>query len=260
MKGLVLSTFVGLVAALFGGSVSVTNELLTVDQNNNPSVPGVLGTVSDLARLEAQTELNAAAAVVAENTYQQATNLLDEVAAEIAAERTVVYRKYFLDSFTAAVIVDPSVDKVGIYGWEKLPDAEQTTAGRVKWYMYFGCTTDISSITPQVKSASNLASGTAGFQFLDSQYVTDYLPMSGTWTDRDGNVYGHLYRITVSIPSEQAHFCILYVSGDAPGGSGDTLTAVGGFTGGITTNAVSGNLTFRISGGLCTGVTDSNAP
>lgn len=258
MKGFVFLSTLFASVALLGASVVVTNELLTVDQNNVPSVTNVLGTVSDLARLQAQTELNAAAASVAEDTYDQATNLLDTVASEIAAERTVVYRKYFLDSFTAAVVVDPAVDKVGIYGWEKLPNEQQTEDGRAKWYMYYGCTVDIGSITPVVKSASDLSSGLSGFVPLDSQYVTDLTPMSGTWTDAQGNTYEHLYRITVSIPEEKSHFCIIYISGDVSEGSGDTLTVVGGFTGGVTTNFVSGNLTIQITGGLCTGVTDAN--
>jgi len=244
---------VGLAAALFGTPVAVTNELLTVDQNNVPSVTNVLGTVSDLAKLQAQTEINAAAAVVAEGVYDQATNLLDEVAKEITAEKVTVYRRYFLDSFTAVVVIDPAVDKVSIYDWVRLPDAEQTESGRVKWYMYFGCTTDMSTIMPQVKVANTLSGGTAGFTFLDAQYVTGYVPITGTYSDGDGNTFSHLYRVTVSIPQESSHFCILYVDCSAAGGSGDTLTAVGGFTGGITGVYTNGNLETTYTGGLVTG-------
>lgn len=242
--------------AVSAAGVSVTNELLTVDQNNNPSVPGVLGTISDLARLEARTEINEASARAAEQTYDQATNLLDSVAKQLGSSRPVVYRRFFLDSFTAVVVLDPAVDKVVIYGWDKLPDSEQNQPGRQKWYCYFGCTADISTLTPQIKTTNDLSVPKSSWAFLADQYVTGFTPMSGSYTDRDGNTMNNLYRLTVSIPEEQARFVIVYIDADSGEGTGATMLAVGGINGCTSTNVISGSLRFEITGGLWTGVTN----
>ena len=239
--------------------VYVSEEVLTIDQNNQPSVAGVLGTVSDVAALQADIEINAEKERVYAEVYDQTTNLLDAVAAELTQERVTVYRKYFLDSFTVAVLLDPDVDKCAIYNWERLPDASQTVSGRVLYYLYFGCTQDISAITPQIKYQNSLDNGVSSFSFLDAQYVTGYTPMSGTWTDSDGNSYSYLYRITVSLPSTDSNFCLVHLNGDASDNTGDTLTVINGITGGVTTNVVSGNLTLHITGGICTGVTDAGS-
>ncbi len=260
MKRLIVAALLPL--ACLAESVTVTNEVLTVDQDDNPSVLGVLGTASDVAKLQAQTELNAASAKAAEDTYEQTTNLLADVAAELTAGRTVVYRRYFLDSFTAAVLLDPTVDKVAIYGWEKLPDSGQTVSGRVLWYLYFGCTQDISALTPQVKTVSTLdtkdSEGNLPWAFLDEAYVTGYTPMTGTWTDTDGNTYSNLYRLTVSVPDDDKGFFVVYVNGNATDTTGDTLTIVGGVKGGVTQDVTAGSLTFHVTGGLVTGVENAN--
>ena len=266
----VLAFILGLAASLAIAEtvpVSVTNELLTVNEKNEVSVPGVLATVSDLAEIQAQTEINAAKAEVAEEVYDDATNLLASVSKQLLAQHTVVYRKYFLESFTSVVLINAATDKVAIYSWTSCPGTTCTDtacthaaipSGKVRYHIRFGCTVDISSITPRVKSASTLNNtAIASWDYLDDQYVSGYRSISGSYTDGDGNVYNNLYYLQVLIPDTTAQFCVISLPEGTADSDGSTLVVQGGINGGITQTVTAGNLTITVTGGIITGVTDS---
>jgi len=239
--------------------VSVTNEVLTVDQNGIPSVPGVLGTVSDLARLQAATEIAAAQAASAESVYAATTQLLSQVAKEFIDRNVVVYRKYYMDAFTATIIIGDD-DKCAIYGWQTLPSAQQDQPGRVKYKCSYACTADILSITGIFKSNSNVTSNRADWAYLDSQYVTDVTtdPSRSTFTDKDGNVYNYCYQATVSIPSEIAHFVVINIPNQSADSDGSTVVIYGGVKDGINTTIVDGTMAYDIVGGLVVGAREAN--
>lgn len=255
----ILIPILSVALSAFADPVAVTNELLTVDQNGNPSVPGVLGTASELARLQAQTEIAAAAARAAENVYKDTTNLLHDVAAQLVNRNAVVYRRYFMDAFTAAIIIGDD-DKCVIYGWTKLPDAQQTDVGRVKFHCHYGCTADILSMKGIFKTNSDVTTSRKEWGYLSEDYVTDIItdPDKSSYTDKDGNQYDHCYRATVSIPEEIAHFLIISIPSRQADSDGATVMLYGGATGGINAVIPDGTIGYEVVGGLVVGVTEAN--
>lgn len=243
----------------FADGVVVTNELLLIDQNGNPSVPGVLGTASEMARLQAEMRIAAAEAANAEAVYAQTTNLLEDVAKQLVNRNAVVYRKYFMDAFTAALIIGDD-DKCVITGWEKLPDAQQDDPARVKYYCHYACTADILALKGIFKTNSDLTVDRKEWEYLDESYVTDLItdPARSSYTDKDGNLYEHCYRATVSIPAEAAHFLVINIKNQSADTDGATVLIYGGAAGGINAVIPSGSLGYTITGGYVTGVTEAN--
>lgn len=253
--------FLAVIAALvsFADSVATTNELLTVDQNGNPSVPGVLGTASEMARLQAEMRIAAAEAAAAEKVYSDTTNLLSDVAKQLVNRNAVVYRKYFMDAFTAAIIIGDD-DKCTITGWDECPAAMQDEPGRKKFYCHYACTADILALKGIFKTNSDLTVSRKEWEYLDESYVTDIItdPDRSRYTDKDGNVYDNCYRATVSIPDEIGHFLIINIPNQQADSDGSTVLLYGGVTGGINAVIPDGNLGYEVVGGLVVGVTEAN--
>lgn len=245
--------------ASFADGVAVTNELLTIDQNGNPSVPGVLGTASEMAWLQAEMRIAAAEAANAEAVYAQTTNLLEDVAKQLVNRNAVVYRRYFMDAFTAALIIGDD-DKCVITGWTECPAAMQDDPDRKKYYCHYACTADILALKGIFKTNSDLTVSRKEWEYLDEGYVTDVItdPTRSSYTDKDGNLYEHCYRATVSIPADVAHFLVINIPNQSADTDGATVLIYGGAAGGINAVIPAGDLGYVITGGYCTGVTEAN--
>ena len=258
MKTLIASLALAVSSAFAG--VPVTNELLTVNEKNEVSVPGVLGTVSDVARLQAATEIAAAQAATAAQVYEDTTNLLNDVARQLVNRNAVVYRKYFLDAFTAALIIDPSKDKDDIYGFTVAPSSEQTVPGSQVCYCYYGCTADILNLRGIFKSNSDLTVSREEWLYLDASMVLDVSvdPDKDPYVDEDGNRFEHCYRAKLAIPNGIMGFMIINIEGQAADSDGATLLLYGGVKDGVTGTIHDGQLAYELVGGLCVGVIPGN--
>lgn len=255
MKTLATALIAAIAAsASFADPVSVTNEILTVNQNGEISKPGILGTVSDVARLQAETRIAAAKAEEADKVYADTTNLLHDVAQQLVNRNAVVYRRYFMDAFTAAVIIGDD-DRCAIYGWEKAPASAQDEPGRVKWYCHYGCTADILSMKGIFKTNSDLTVSRKEWEYLDEGYVSDIQTEPGPYTDPvSHDVYDNCYRATVSIPDGISQFLIISIPNQQADTDGATVLVYGGQKDGITTVIHDGNLAYEVTGGYVTGV------
>ena len=257
MKKLLAIILTGLTVSAFADTERV--QVLIVDENGNLNISNVVATISDLARAEGNLAIANATAQAASNAYDEASTLLDQVAAQITDSEVIVYRKFFMDSFSAAVIIDPLRDKINICGFEE--SATQDLTGYKKYDVRICCTADIplGSNVMHFRHSNSLTNSVTEWTELASAYVTGLTLDSGGYTDQDGNTYNFTYSCTVALPLQVAHFLIITLDPAYGAGDGSALTIVGGVDGGITTNVVTGNLTWRIDGGLVTGVTDSNA-
>ena len=232
--------------------VTVTNEILTVNQDGKVSKEGFLGTVTDLAQLQAATEIAAAKAETADKVYADTTNLLHDVAQQLVNRNAVVFRRYFMDAFTAAIVIGPD-DKCIITGFEKSPDSEQTETGRVKYVVRYGCTADVISLRNIFRINSDL--NRQEWTELGDAYVGQVESEPGTYTDpRSQDVYNHLYKVTLSLPQEVAQFVVLNVPYQYADTDGATVLIRGGVKDGLTTTIHDGNLAYGVTGGFVTSV------
>ena len=123
-------------SALVGTATTNKFEVLTVREDGlPPSFSNLLGTVSQVAQLQAQLTLNAKMAETAELVYGQTTGMLQKVAAQLVHNQSIAYADYFLVSFASAMIIDSSRDKVALYRWEEAPTERQ----RGSPYKSFDC-------------------------------------------------------------------------------------------------------------------------
>ena len=150
MKNLLTIFLIG--TALVSGATTNKLEVLTVREDGIPTrFTNTLGTVSQIAQLQAQMMVNAKMAEQAEQIYGQTTGTLQKVATQLANQRAIGYADYFIVSFESAMIIDGRTDKVALYKWEKAPAERQKGEGYESWDCYYALKTERHTDIPQLK-------------------------------------------------------------------------------------------------------------
>lgn len=251
MKKLIAIWMVG--TALVSGATTNKLEVLTVREDGVPTqFTNTLGTVSQMAQLQAQMLINAKMAEQAEQIYGQTTGTLQKVATQLVNQRAVGYADYFIVSFESAMIIDGRTDKVALYRWEEAPQERQKGAGYKSWDCYYAFKseshTDIQQLKQIFKVNGALDVPTADWTYLADDDVSDPVPM-GQWTDPDGIVFDYSYRTTVHLPAMSQYFLIINIRDQAADADGSTIYIYGGDAGGITGERTLGDTTIEFSGG-----------
>lgn len=240
-------------AALVASATTNKLEVLTVREDGVPvNFTNTLGTVSQMAQIQAQLLINAKMAQQAEQIYGQTTGTLTRVATELANQRAVGYADYFIVSFESAMIIDGRTDKVYLYRWVEAPAERQKGAGYKSWDCYYAFKseshTDIQQLKQIFKVHGALDVPTAEWAYLSDDDVDDPVPQ-GAWTDPDGVEYDFSYRTTVHLPAMARYFLTIGIKDQAADADGSTIYIYGGDAGGITGERTLGNTTIEFSGG-----------
>lgn len=228
-------------------------EVLTVREDGIPAhLTNTLGTVSQIAKLQAQLALNAKMAEQAEQIYGQTTGTLMRVATELANQRSVGYADYFIVSFESAMIIDGRTDKVNLYRWVAAPPERQRGDGYSSFDCYYAFKseshTDIQQLKQIFKVNGALNTSTTDWEYLADSDVDDPVQM-GEWTDPDGVKYDFSYRTTVHLPAMTQYFLVINIKDQAADADGSTIYIYGGDAGGITGERTFGNTTIELQGG-----------
>ena len=257
MKNIIAITLLTLLTASSVWATTNKLEVLTVREDGIPAhFTNTLGTVSQMAQLQAQLLINAKMAQQAEQIYGQTTGTLQKVATQLANQRAVGYADYFIVSFERAMIIDGRTDKVYLFKWEKAPAERQKGAGYESWDCYYAFKseshTDIQQLKQIFKVSGALDVARTEWSYLSEDDVDDPVPM-GSWTDPDGVEYDFSYRTTVHLPSMTQYFLIINIKDQAADADGSTIYIYGGDAGGITGERTLGNTTIEFSGGRAFG-------
>ena len=157
----ILTAF-GIAACLFAGTAKAeldsamghTNEVLTVNQDGDLSSSGV-ASVEDIARAAAAAEISIAKAQIAEETAINVTNNIQLIVDNIMSNRVVIYRRGYVDSFSALTVVTDA-DRVMIID----ADWVEKSAERIVCNLKYVCTADVSGIKPNVYTHNTLENAT----------------------------------------------------------------------------------------------------
>lgn len=231
----VIAAFAALACA---GAPIAQPRLVTVDAENKISPQGVLATVCDAARIEAQVVANEEAVVAQETAYANASNVVNTLVSQIAQQQVVILEDDFVYSLGDANNVSTNcVCSIKSY--------EHTTSGaNAVDTLVFGFTEDIGSLNPVGQLKYSLSGNE-----VDWQEVTCSTPTvvpNGTFT-RGGVEFAYVYQMTVTYPAQSSAFIRVYTEITAQTGDGAELDIVGGIAGGWTGTDEDG---CRIVGGL----------
>ena len=234
-----LLTVIAAVAALAcAGAPIAQPRLVTVDAENNISPHGVLATVGDAARIEAQVVANEEAVVAQEAAYAIASNIVDTLVSQIAQQQVVILEDDFVYSLGDANNVSTNcICSIKTYD-------HTVSGGNSVDTLVFGFTEDIGSLNPVGQLKYSLA-----VDSVDWQEVTCSTPVvvpNGTFTRGDVE-FSHVYQVTVTYPAQPSAFIRVYTEITAQTGDGAELDLVGGIAGGWTGTDGDG---CRIVGGL----------
>ena len=251
MKNLLTIFLIG--TALVSGATTNKLEVLTVREDGIPTrFTNTLGTVSQIAQLQAQMMVNAKMAEQAEQIYGQTTGTLQKVATQLSNQRAIGYADYFIVSFESAMIIDGRTDKVALYKWEKAPAERQKGEGYESWDCYYAFKseshTDIQQLKQIFKINGALDVPSADWVYLSEDNVEDPVKV-GQGETIDGVVFDYSYRTTVHLPAMTKYFLIINIKDQAADANGSTIYIYGGDAGGITGKRTLGNATIEFSGG-----------
>lgn len=251
MKKLIAILIAG--TALVSGATTNKLEVLTVREDGMPAnFTNTLGTVSQMAQLQATMLINAKMAEQAELIYGQTTGTLQRVATQLANQRAVGYADYFIVSFESAMIIDGRTDKVVLYRFEKAPQERQKGEGYESYDCYYAFKseshTDIQQLKQIFKVNGALDVQTSEWTYLSDDDVSDPVQM-GQWTDPDGVIFDYSYRTTVHLPEMTQYFLIIDIKDQAADADGSTIYIYGGDAGGITGERTLGDAIIEFSGG-----------
>lgn len=263
MKKAILAAVIAALAAAATYADPVTNQLkvLTVREDGTipPQFTNTLGTVSDMARLQAATLIAAEKASQAENIYAQTTGELTRVATQLVNNQAIIYRRYFIDSFSSAMIIDDTRDKVWLYDWKEAPAERQTVSGHKGWdcYYAFKGECDIQALKGIFKYNHTLAGGTPreDWEYLDESLVSDPVSL-GEKVDPDGVRFNYSYRTTVYLPNNESGFLIISIAPQDADADGSTIVMYGGDRNGLNGVKRIGNLDIEYVGGRAVSITE----
>lgn len=209
---------------------SVTQTLLTVREDGLPAAfTNLFGSVSDMARLQAQLDIAAAQARQAESIYAQTLKDLDDVCEMAVANRAIAYRRYFIDSWEAAMLIDDTRDKAVIVKFETA-DPSRARAGSDSFDVYYAFkgTTDIRTLKSIFKTSEELGTPTADWDYLADTDVDDPVSLGHPYTNDIGTVFNYTYRTTVHFPADERGFLVVSIQPQAADSDGSVMVINGG--------------------------------
>ena len=244
-----------LAAVSYGYGLGLTNEVVTVNQDNEISKSGV-ATIEDVTTNAVNVQIAMEKALIAAETAIATTNAIQAIVDNIMSNRVIVYRRGFIDSFAALTIITDA-DTCAIIN----ADWKEQSAEQIVVDVYYVCSADVSQIKPNVYTHITLDGGVGRIDFAltPDAYVTEptFYNEPATYGD---NTYDNYYKVTVTIPnpvSTAHYFLFIKLEGNDPGGTGAQLVVRNGVKGGVTQNVVWGDKLIQIKGGLVKGVTNA---
>lgn len=232
------------VSSAFAREYTMTNTLLTVREDGLPQAfTNLFGTVSDAARLQAALTIAAKQAEQAERIYAQTISDMNEVCEMAVANRAIAYRRYFLDSWEAAMLIDDTRDKAIICGISNAPP-ERAMSGRDSFDVYYAFKgqTDIRTLKSIFKVSNDLSSGpVADWDYIDDQYVDDPENLGHEYVAKVGDVeitFNYTYRTTVHFPQDSKGFLVIAIQPQSADSDGSVMVIVGGDKDGLTADTV----------------------
>lgn len=231
--------------ALFASSVTVSNKVVFVDQDNNINAPELIASVADMTTNKTEIALAAATANAAKNAARESTNLVAVTVDKIVENEFVVYRYGETDSLGVLVALPESTKvHVGKY----TPNVATDGNGKTQHELTYYTTEDAGAVTPAIKYSNTLEGGRDVFKILDTSI--EWGSITGSFTDASGTVYPYGYTVKFWTDASSQGFFIVYLDADAASGDGMTFDIVGGITGGLTQNVTVGTDTLVFKGGL----------
>lgn len=231
---------------------------LMVDDAGKLNSTNAVATQADMARIAASNQLAVAEQRAAKEGFDQAVELLSAVATNVAAGTPIVFYSVELSSFDAAVVFDETKAKVKVIGLESLNESGtiQGVACR-KWRMRFAFTEDLQTVQPLVGYAQVLDGvPRSEWEYLAEDFVSAPVAEPGTYEDKDGNTYEHIYYVDIWPPSENQGFSYVKIPNDAALADGATIDLPNGVRDGVSTTVVWGGKTLTFKGGLLVGVSE----
>lgn len=231
---------------------------LMVGDNGKLNSTNAVATQADLARIAASNQLAVAEQRAAKEGFDQAVELLSAVATNVAAGTPIVFYSVELSSFDAAVVFDETKAKVKVIGIESINESGtiQGVSCR-KWRMRFAFTEDLQTVQPLVGYAQVLDGvPRSEWEFLAEDFVSAPVVEQGTYEDKDGNTYEHIYYVDIWLPSENQGFSYVKIPNDAALADGATIDLPHGVRDGVSTTVVWGGKTLTFKGGLLVGVSE----
>lgn len=218
---------------------TMTNTVITIDQDGNVNKTNVLADAGQMAANAVKVEIAAQAATAAAQAAVEGSNTINAIAANIVANEVRIYRKGSMSAFEALALYDEN-DKVYISGIE---------INKPKGYnsISYVSTVDWGSVKPIVRTINTL-SDRADFVEVDDSAVSAPVEQTGSF-NYHGDTFNKQWTITVPKLDWQ-HFYYIDLDADAPEGTGATLDVKGGFTGGFTGDIIEGNIIKTYKGGL----------
>lgn len=250
------SVLMSLAALMCATGIAHTNDLEYITIREDGSLPprqtNVLGTVTQLAKLQAQMEISAQKADQSERIYSQTTGNLAIATAQLSQIQSVGYADYYLVSFDSAMVIDSNRDKVCLYRWQQAP-SERKMEGRESFdcYYAFKGTCDIQQLKQIFKVGIVGDTSPSEWDYLADEYVDDPVSL-GEYTDKDGMKYNYSYRATVHLPSELGRcMLVIHIRDQAADTDGSVVLMHGGDSGGLTGVFTFGDTTVEYVGGRC---------
>lgn len=235
-------------------TVGTVNRVLMVDEYDRINVSNVLVTTAQLSSNMVATAVAVAKADAARSAALDASNMVDQVVADIAANELVIYRVGYTDSFSSDIQLPPGT-KCLITKFT--PSVATSSDGRDVHEISYSTTYDCSGIAPDILAASTLTGGSTNswdnFTPLSPSDVSAPVATGEAFTTSDGTLYPYSYKVRVTTPQSPAGFYCVYLSGDATG-SGAVLEIAGGVSGGKSATVEWGGHKLTFTGGLLTGV------
>lgn len=227
-------------------------EFLTVREDGTfpTQFSNTVGTVTHLARLQAEMDIAAEKARQAERIYSSTTGLLAQATKQLSQIQSVGYADYYLVSFESAMIIDGNRDKVAIYKFDYAPQ-ERKMEGRESFdcYYAFKGECDIQQLKQIFKIGIVGETPTDDWSYLADEYVDNPVPQ-GPWTDKDGVVYNYSYRTTVHLPNDLGRCMLLiHIRDQAADTDGSVVLIHGGDAGGMTGTKTLGDTRIQLIGG-----------
>jgi len=254
---LAVFAFLALASEAFAELPPAQRELMVGDDGKLNSTNAV-ATQADLAKVAASNQVAMAEQDAARDGFNQAVDLLSAVATNVAAGTPIVFYSVELSSFDAAVVFDEATAKVMVIDIKDT--GENGTIQGVesrKWRMRFAFTEDIQTVQPLVGYAQVIDGvPRSEWDFLAEDFVSAPVAESGTYEDKDGNEYSHLYYVDVWLPRANSGFTYMKIPNDAAIADGATIDLPNGVKDGVSTVVSWGGKTLTFRKGLLVGVAE----
>lgn len=235
---------------ILAASVTVSNEVLFVDQEGNVSRPETLATTADMAAIKAATLTAEEKAAAASAAAAEGTNLMSGVVADIGRKELVIYRYGYTDGLSAADVLDPDA---ALCTTSFKPLDEVNAAGLSAFSITYALKNSTPfSGEPLIRWRGALDDGT-DFEPIEAANV-EPVENIGSWTSPAGEVFQYHYSTKFfDKAGAQGFYLVTLIPNDAAS-DGATFDLPNGVTGGITTEFIWDGWKLNIEGGAVVGV------